>query len=116
MQHSEDAMLVSQEGYNSYLGICLVSNFSTADNVDGSLGLREPTLAQIEALASLCQELQTRYGFGVEKLLGHNKLNPNTECPAQVVCVPVRKLVFSHKFRSILETPSSPFENSRVRT
>ncbi|MGH9930663.1 MAG: peptidoglycan recognition protein family protein [Pyrinomonadaceae bacterium] len=69
------------EGYNSYIGICLVGNFSSADNAAGSRGLSTPTEAQINALIELCRSLQQRYNFPPERILRHSDVSPKSECP-----------------------------------
>jgi N-acetylmuramoyl-L-alanine amidase len=52
------------QGYNSYLGISVVgdfSNFSSRDNPTGKKGLAKPNAQQIASLIRLCRELQRRY-------------------------------------------------------
>lgn len=68
-------------GYNSYIGICLVGDFSTADNPTGERGLREPTEAQLRALTYLCHQLQQRYNISTRQILRHHDVNPDTTCP-----------------------------------
>jgi N-acetylmuramoyl-L-alanine amidase len=69
------------KGHNSYIGICLIGNFSSVDNVDGTRGLSEPTESQLDALIELSRSLQTRYGFPRTQILRHSDVNPNSECP-----------------------------------
>lgn len=68
-------------GYNSYLGVCLVGNFSTRDNPSGGSGLTEPTDAQMRVLADLCRQLRVRYSLPAGNIRRHNDVNPDTECP-----------------------------------
>src|SRR5207237_6323058 len=49
------------QGYNSYIGICLVGDFSSSDNHNGERGLAEPTEAQMHALTELCRSLRQQY-------------------------------------------------------
>jgi len=69
------------EGYNSYIGICLVGDFSSRDNPNGERGLTVPTAAQMRALTDLCRSLSERYHIPVGQILAHKDVNPNTECP-----------------------------------
>ena len=69
------------EGYNSYIGICLIGNFSSADNPSGKRGLPEPTEAQLHALADLCRSLRERYHIPMHNVLRHSDVNSNTQCP-----------------------------------
>lgn len=69
------------QGYNSYIGICLVGDFSTADNPDGERGLTEPTEAQMHALTELCRTLRQKYQIPMQAVIRHSDVNHNTECP-----------------------------------
>ncbi len=69
------------EGYNSYIGICLIGNFSSADNAAGKRGLPVPTESQLNALVELTNSLQRKYGFPSGQILRHSDVNPNSECP-----------------------------------
>src|SRR5215203_1214619 len=69
------------EGYNSYTGICLIGNFSTADNAAGKRGLPAPTESQLNALVELTKSLQKKYGFSSAQILRHSDVAPNSECP-----------------------------------
>jgi len=68
-------------GYNSYIGICLVGDFSSADNPNGARGLTEPTEAQMRALIELCRNLQEKYQIPASSVVRHSDVNPNTACP-----------------------------------
>ena len=69
------------EGYNSYIGICLVGGFSSGGNADGEEGPREPTPAQTRSLLELTARLRKSYGIPPERVVKHRDVNPNTECP-----------------------------------
>jgi N-acetylmuramoyl-L-alanine amidase len=69
------------EGYNSYIGICLVGNFSSGDNANGKRGLPAPTELQLNALMELTNRLQKKYGFSSGQILRHSDVNPSSECP-----------------------------------
>lgn len=68
-------------GYNSYLGICLIGDFSSKDNPNGEHGLMEPTPEQLRALSDLTRRLREKYQLPLEKILRHRDVNPDTECP-----------------------------------
>lgn len=69
------------KGYNAYIGVCLIGNFSSADNPAGTRGLFKPTQAQIAALIELTRGLQQKYGFPPERIVKHSDVNPTSECP-----------------------------------
>lgn len=68
-------------GYNSYIGICLIGNFSSKENPHGKKGLRGPTLDQMRSLHQLCNRLRRRYGFALSEIRRHCDVNKETECP-----------------------------------
>lgn len=68
-------------GFNSFLGICLIGDFSTNHNPRGELGLTTPTEAQMQTLASLCRKLMDRYAISTDQVFKHNDVNMDTECP-----------------------------------
>jgi hypothetical protein len=68
-------------GYNSFIGICLIGDFSTEDNPDGHSGPMRPTPAQMQSLIELITGLRQRYGIPLDKVIEHHSVNPNTECP-----------------------------------
>ncbi len=67
-------------GYNGYLGISLVGDFSSEDNPDGHKGLRQPTHAQIRSLMLLLTRLRRHYRIPVQRILRHADISP-TACP-----------------------------------
>jgi hypothetical protein len=67
-------------GYNSYLGISVVGDFSSQDNPRGSKGLIRPSDAQIASLIRLCRELRTRYRIPLQHIVRHSDIS-STQCP-----------------------------------
>jgi N-acetylmuramoyl-L-alanine amidase len=70
-------------GYNSYIGICLVGDFSSRGKAPGEQGALGPTVAQLDALGNLCRRLQAEYGIPAEHVVTHREVNPETECPGE---------------------------------
>ncbi|MGA8429946.1 MAG: peptidoglycan recognition family protein [Candidatus Sulfotelmatobacter sp.] len=68
-------------GYNDYLGICLVGDFSSRDNPDGRMGLISPSDEQMRSLAKLTRDLQSKYRIPDARVVLHRELNAQTECP-----------------------------------
>jgi hypothetical protein len=62
-------------GYNSYLGIALVGNFSS----HASSGAK-PTKAQLASLVRLCCYLRQKYSIPLQHIMPHNQVS-KTECP-----------------------------------
>ncbi len=69
------------QGFNSYIGICVVGDFSTTHNPDGSSGPLQPSDEQIKSLAELCCRLITEFRIPPGQLLRHSDVNQSTECP-----------------------------------
>jgi N-acetylmuramoyl-L-alanine amidase len=67
-------------GYNSYLGISVVGDFSSSDNPDGARGPQKPTKAQINSLVQLCRRLRRRYNIPLQNIVRHSDIS-NTQCP-----------------------------------
>lgn len=67
-------------GYNSYLGISLVGDFSSKDNTKGDKGPSQPTARQMKALIHLTRALQEKYNIPVHRILRHSDVAP-TLCP-----------------------------------
>lgn len=67
-------------GYNSYLGISLVGDFSSVDNPRGKLGPARPTSAQMHSLVALCRRLQRQYDIPLQRVLRHSDVS-RTRCP-----------------------------------
>jgi N-acetylmuramoyl-L-alanine amidase len=70
-------------GYNSFIGICLVGDFSSADNPNGERGPTDPTKAQMRSLTELCRNLRQKYQFPLTAVVRHSDVNPNTVCPGE---------------------------------
>jgi len=67
-------------GYNSYLGISLVGDFSSEDNPNGGKGPIRPSAQQIASLVRLCRRLRRRYKIPVQHIIRHSDI-ANTQCP-----------------------------------
>lgn len=67
-------------GYNSYLGISMVGDFSSHENPRGQRGNTRPTKQQMAALVSLSRRLMARYHIPVNRVLRHSDV-ARTECP-----------------------------------
>ena len=67
-------------GFNNYLGIVLIGDFSSRDNPHGEKGPIAPTPEQMRALIALCRRLQFRYRVPVDRVLQHRDV-ARTECP-----------------------------------
>jgi len=67
------------KGHNSYLGICLIGNFSSADK--SASGMNMPTEQQMASLGRLVRYLQKKYSIPMERIFEHRDLDPDTECP-----------------------------------
>jgi hypothetical protein len=68
------------KGYNAYLGIALVGDFSSTDNPDGSKGPPVPTDAQMKALVQLCRQLMEKYQIPLQRVMRHSDV-ARTRCP-----------------------------------
>lgn len=68
-------------GFNSYIGICLVGNFSSLYKESNNCGPDTPTNPQIEALVSLCSDLSRRHQFSITNVKLHRDVSAKTECP-----------------------------------
>jgi N-acetylmuramoyl-L-alanine amidase len=67
-------------GYNSYLGISIVGDFSSKDNPRGKKGLVRPTPRQMASLVTLSRQLMSHYGIPLNRVLRHSDV-ARTECP-----------------------------------
>jgi N-acetylmuramoyl-L-alanine amidase len=67
-------------GYNSYLGISVVGDFSSRDNPIGKKGFGSPTTAQLDSLLKLCLQLQQRYHIPLQHIVRHSDI-ASTQCP-----------------------------------
>jgi len=69
-------------GYNSYLGIALVGDFSSHTSSGQTRGAARPTKAQMEALIRLCCYLRQKYSIPLQRIMPHNAVS-RTECPGE---------------------------------
>jgi N-acetylmuramoyl-L-alanine amidase len=67
-------------GYNSYLGISVVGDFSSEDNPTGEKGPTSPGPKQIASLLQLCQRLKNRYHIPLQHIVRHSDIS-STQCP-----------------------------------
>jgi N-acetylmuramoyl-L-alanine amidase len=67
-------------GYNSFVGISLVGDFSSADNPNGRKGQMKPTAKQMKSLIRLTEELRKKYNIPVQRVLRHSDV-ASTMCP-----------------------------------
>lgn len=67
-------------GYNSYLGISVVGDFSSEDNPTGEKGPTGPSAKQIASLIQLCRRLKDRYNIPLQHIVRHSDLS-STKCP-----------------------------------
>ena len=68
------------QGYNSYLGISLVGDFSSEDNPTGKKGPTRPSAKQIASLIQLCLRLKDRYNIPLQHIVRHSDIS-STKCP-----------------------------------
>lgn len=67
-------------GYNSYLGIALIGDFSSEDNPRGAKGPPAPTRQQMRALLALCRQLRKSYNIPIQRVMRHGDVS-TTRCP-----------------------------------
>jgi hypothetical protein len=67
--------------FNDYIGICIIGDFSSQDNVKGMLSSKAPTEIQMKALLELITKLRLKYRIPSDKVFLHRELNSKTECP-----------------------------------
>ena len=67
-------------GYNEYLGIAVVGDFSSVDNATGAKGQTAPTPQQLQAVTELCRRLMTKYDIPLQRVLRHSDVG-TTRCP-----------------------------------
>jgi hypothetical protein len=86
-------------GYNSYLGIALVGDFSSVDNPRGQKGPMRPTKAQMASLVRLCRELRQKYNIPLQHIMPHSDVS-RTECPGD-------RLQFSQLLLALQQTSAA---------
>jgi SH3 domain-containing YSC84-like protein 1 len=67
-------------GYNSYLGIALIGDFSSEDNPRGAKGPIAPTRQQMRTLIELCRQLRKSYQIPIQRVVRHGDVS-TTRCP-----------------------------------
>lgn len=67
-------------GYNEYIGIAVVGDFSSTDNPTGAKGETIPTSQQIQAVTELCRSLMAKYDIPLQRVLRHSDVG-TTRCP-----------------------------------
>jgi len=67
-------------GYNSYLGVSLVGDFSSEDNPTGKKGPIRPSAQQIASLIRLCRRLRRRHNIPLQHIIRHSDI-ASTQCP-----------------------------------
>ncbi|MCU1296017.1 MAG: N-acetylmuramoyl-L-alanine amidase family 2 [Acidobacteriaceae bacterium] len=68
------------QGYNSYLGISVVGDFSSEDNPTGKKGPINPSAEQIASLIQLCRRLKDHYHIPLQHIVRHSDIS-STRCP-----------------------------------
>ncbi len=68
------------KGFNTYLGIVLIGDFSSKSNPTGDKGLAKPTLEQMHALVLLTRQLRDRYNIPISRVVRHSDV-AHTLCP-----------------------------------
>lgn len=68
------------QGYNSYLGISVVGDFSSEDNPTGEKGPIRPSAKQIASLIQLCRRLKELYHIPLQHIVRHSDIS-STRCP-----------------------------------
>jgi N-acetyl-anhydromuramyl-L-alanine amidase AmpD len=67
-------------GYNSYIGISVVGDFSSEDNPAGEKGPIQPTQKQLDSLIKVCRRLKERYKIPLNHIVRHSDVSA-TLCP-----------------------------------
>ena len=68
------------KGFNTYLGIVLVGDFSSKSIPRGDAIPANPTPEQMQALVSLCRRLRDRYNIPLNRIVRHSDVG-RTMCP-----------------------------------
>jgi N-acetylmuramoyl-L-alanine amidase len=67
-------------GFNDYIGIVLVGDFSSKDNPHGEKAPPAPSRQQMDAVLALCRTLKVKYSIPLARILRHRDV-ARTECP-----------------------------------
>jgi hypothetical protein len=87
------------KGFNDYIGIVLVGNFSSRDNRHGRKGPQKPTREQLARLVTLCRHLREQYHIPIQRVVCHGDVG-RTECPGDAF--PFREFL-----RELLQTSAA---------
>jgi len=87
------------KGYNSYLGISVVGDFSSEDNPTGRKGPMRPSAKQLASLIQLCRRLKNRYNIPLQHIVRHSDIS-STTCPGD-------RFPFTSVLRRLQQRPSS---------
>lgn len=79
----ENSIGAHASGYNSYIGICLIGNFTDKNDQSLSTVLDRPSLEQMTALIALTKQLRRKYHISTESIVTHHGVNVKTECPGE---------------------------------
>ncbi|HEX8369583.1 MAG TPA: peptidoglycan recognition family protein [Pyrinomonadaceae bacterium] len=71
------------KGFNDYIGICLIGDFSPSDNKNGNKGPQHPTPEQLQTLEEIVGKLRKGYDIPLENIRTHKELDAQTECPGE---------------------------------
>jgi hypothetical protein len=84
------------KGYNSYVGIAVVGDFTGKDSA-GKNGPTVPTNQQIKSLVQLCRRLRDRYSIPLQHIVRHGDIS-STDCPG-------RRFPFQHVLQQLAQQP-----------
>lgn len=70
-------------GHNSYIGVCLIGDFSEKDNPKGEKGPQAPTNDQLKSLIDLTRKLREHYQIPITNIVSHKSVESKTECPGE---------------------------------
>jgi N-acetyl-anhydromuramyl-L-alanine amidase AmpD len=71
-------------GNNSFIGVCLVGDFSARHPERGGGETTGPTAAQMHALVELINRLRGSYGIPLERVVRHRDVNADSRCPGEL--------------------------------
>ena len=93
------------KGYNSYLGISVVGDFSGSNGPGGANGGRVPSERQLSSLIQLCRRLRTRYNIPLQHIVRHSDIS-STDCPG-------RRFPFPYVLMQLQQAPGVPPRSPR---
>lgn len=92
-------------GFNGYIGIVLVGDFSSKDNPKSEKGPNRPTSEQMARLVTLCRHLREQYHIPIQRILRHGDVG-STACPGD-------NFPFSQFLARLLEAPDGNAQSSQ---